>query len=477
MLSLDQLCAKYDNEDIHTEHVTALAVQLFDATRRWLGLPRADRRLLIAAARLHDIGYRVDPPQHPSVSRTIVRRAGLTGFRAEQRRLIADIIPLHSGDWDQAVHRLPHRVLALGALLRVADGLDNGHIQDARIVNVERTAGIIRVAVHSPHFPFNVIKADRKADLWRKVFPVDIRFAAASGPGEPLLRPDLPVAEAARRLMSLQLKTIAINVDGVIDDTDPRALHDVRVAVRRLRLLLDVFSKRLPPSSRRSIDVALRELNHSLSPVRDLGVWMAYWEDPAVQRALARNRLWQTFVPYQQQRRRAQLAAARRGLRSAAFTTARAQMIRLLRTELPRRARLEPPGNLPRRAARKWKKTWRRALELGRLRHAAAPEEIHRLRRALRQARYLGEFFGPLLGLEKLTRRIHAAERALAQIHDVDVALAHNRETGLNPPRVLLAQLRERRRQGVKQSETAWQRLTAPAFQRRAKRAFKTAIG
>ena len=32
-MSIDELCAAYNNEDVHTEHVTALALQLFDHTR------------------------------------------------------------------------------------------------------------------------------------------------------------------------------------------------------------------------------------------------------------------------------------------------------------------------------------------------------------------------------------------------------------------------------------------------------------
>src|SRR5262245_58653619 len=96
-LSVEELCAKYDNEGVHTEYVTALALRLFDLTRVRLELSSSDRALLEAAARLHDVGYSVNQRRHPDVSAEIVLREGLKGFRDAQRAYIAAAIPLHSG--------------------------------------------------------------------------------------------------------------------------------------------------------------------------------------------------------------------------------------------------------------------------------------------------------------------------------------------------------------------------------------------
>jgi len=55
-LSIDELCAAYDNEDVHTEHVTALALKLFDHTRAALDLPAGARCVEVErAARAHAI--------------------------------------------------------------------------------------------------------------------------------------------------------------------------------------------------------------------------------------------------------------------------------------------------------------------------------------------------------------------------------------------------------------------------------------
>ena len=479
MLSISQLCTKYGNEEVHTQHVTALALQLFDATHRWLELPSADRRILEAACRLHDIGYSVDPENHPNRSAQIVIREGLVGFRPVQRRIIARVLRLHSGNSAHRDHEAEH-VLALASFLRIADGLDHGHVQDAVILKISRVRDLVLVRVSSDQFPYNLVRADRKADLWRSVFPLEIQFVAARVARRKrpaLIHADLPVLEAARKLMSLQLKTVTIHMDGVIAATDALALRDLRVAMRRLRLLLRVFRKRLPKSMILPLDAELKQINRGLSPVRDLGVWMSYWENPDVQQTLARNRLWRTFVDYQKQRRRSQWTKARGALRRPGFDTLRTQLNWLLRVELPRLICCERPGNLKKLAARKLDKALRRALKRGRFRRHSDPGKVHRLRRALRELRYLGGFFGPLLGptIEKLTRRVHSAERAVAQIHDVDVTLARVREEQVAPPTVLLKRLEAHRREASKEADAAWERLTQHGFLRRVEHTLKSA--
>ena len=95
-LSVAELCAKHGNEDMHANHVTALALQLFDATRGLVGAPAGDRPLLEAACRLHDVGYSVNPRRHAQMGREIVRQEGLKGFTDAQREDIAAAIFLHS---------------------------------------------------------------------------------------------------------------------------------------------------------------------------------------------------------------------------------------------------------------------------------------------------------------------------------------------------------------------------------------------
>lgn len=460
MSTIEQLCDRHGNENVHTEHVAALAVQLFDATHRWLGLPHPERRLLAAAARLHDVGYCADPVHHTEQSADIVLHEGIEGFSLAQRQLIAAIIPAHNGRLDNIIDQ-PHRVLALGAFLRVADGLDHGHVQDAAIMKVTRKERSIRVTVRSPHFPFNLTKADRKADLWRAVFPLDIQFILAPGPVAPLIRADTPASEAARRLMSLQFKTMTINLDAAVAGTGSEPLHDVRVAIRRLRVLLRTFRKQIPKSSRKNIDAALGQLNRDLGPTRDMDVWVDALESDAVRRALARSRLWPAYIEHHRQRRKLRQTTVRRCLRGAHFAALRGRIARLLRAELPALAKSDPASNLPVFALKKIRKSLRQAMKLAPLRRSDSPAEMHRLRIALRKARYLGEFFEPVLDptMQTRLRHVRAVEQSLGKLHDTDAGLARAQHEGPLPPRALTALLQDRRRQQVKRLNNAWLQL------------------
>ena len=118
-------------------------------------------------------------------------------------------------------------------------------------------------------------------------------------------------------------------------------------------------------------------------------------------------------------------ATVRRVLSGPSFAALSLKLSRLARLEIPRLMKRMPSDNLTQFAQRALGKKLRRALKLAKLRHSDLPEDLHQLRKALRKARYLGEFFAPVLGppFDKLTRRIHAAERALGKIHDADAGL------------------------------------------------------
>ena len=470
--TIEGLCARLHNESVHTEHVTALALKLFDRVRARLNIPAADRSLLDAAARLHDVGYSLDPLHHVEVSAQVILQEGIRGYRQTQLPLIAGVMLLHGGKlaellrhplWEELTEAQRRRVLPLGAFLRLADGLDYGHIQNTGITGVRFTEKTVEVRVASPLFTHNLTRADRKADLWRRVFPLGIKLVADRMTAPPLLALEVPPAEAARRLLSLHYKTILANIDGAIDGGDSEPLHRIRVATRRMRVLLQLFKKHLPGESPRFIDDALRELGGELGPARDLDVWIDFLRTNAARRPLASSRLWQPFLHYQLRRRYLQDATVRRSLRGAHFGGLRHHVARLLRAELPRllETASRERGALGSLAAKKFSRALRRVRRQAHLRHSTSSAKLHKLRGTLRQARYVGEFFAPLLGPgeQRVTRRLHDAEQVLARIHDIDVALEEFLPEGLPAPRALTRQLVKRRQEALGDLARSWKRL------------------
>lgn len=480
--SVEELDARYGIEGAHAGHVVALALALFDATHELVGAPADDRRLLAAACRLHDLGYAVNPRQHAQSGQEIVLRQGLDGFTLAQRRDIAAAIGLHSPRGRSHPARLragrrPEslRALRLAAYLRVADGLDYCHLQDATIDGIQLRTGGLRVMVHCGLFPQNVEVAARRSALWRDVFRLGLQLVLARDgsvrSGEVLAR-GLNVFEAVRRLLFLHYRTILMNLEGVLQAGDDEALHDLRIAIRKARAVLRGFRKVLAQTSAGRLEGDLQRLNRALGPARDLDVWIAFITSGSVKLRLAGNRNWDKFVGHQRDQRRLQQATVRRHLCGSAFTTLQTRFDRVLRIELPRATRHSPSAVVEGMARRMLAKYLRAALELAELRHAKSPEKLHRLRIALRRARYLSVFFFPVLGpaIDRLRKRAHAVERTLGDIRDTSLALTRIRDEGPSPPRLLVSQLRRSHRSAVARLDRVWPRLEDPALMRQVRR-------
>jgi exopolyphosphatase/guanosine-5'-triphosphate,3'-diphosphate pyrophosphatase len=91
------LALQYEADIPHVEHVTRLALQMFDSmTAGGLFEPRPDEReLLWAAAMLHDVGMTIAYDDHHKHSRYLIESAELPGFDPRERALIAQITRYH----------------------------------------------------------------------------------------------------------------------------------------------------------------------------------------------------------------------------------------------------------------------------------------------------------------------------------------------------------------------------------------------
>ena len=454
--TIQSLCRRHRNEDVHTEHVTALALRLYDGLRAALDLPAADRRLLEAAARLHDVAYADAPLRHVDAAARLLRRTPLAGFNAVERELIADVIRLH-GRLEPNAAPPPLRARRLGALLRLADGLDHSHLQDAAIDAVDCTATGVRLRIRTAS-PANLDAARRKSDLWQQVCPLrlEIDAEAVTAPPSPV-RPADGLAETIRRLAILQFRRLADTSRAMSTHDDPEDLHDFRTAARRLRLLLQTFAGDLrgSPGASRVLS-ALRQSNAVFGPARDADVHLALLRQWEVED--------EAYLARRQAEREVRRDAVLRHLAGPAWTRFRRDLGRLARIELshlPAALAVAPAAPAASRALRR---QLARVLDHAPLADSAEAEELHRLRIALRRARYLLEFFLPLLPARAapLLRRLHRVERQLGGVHDIDAALARLAAAGDAPPRGLAKRLSKERRDALRKFRRRWARSDLP---------------
>jgi len=305
---IEDLCSRHSNEDIHTEHVAALAVQLFDATHAVLRIPSWERRLLEAACRLHDIGYMSDPANHATRSAEIVMKSGIDGFSAAQTEIVACAILMHrKGEGAATQHpyiescRNLTRAMRLAAYLRVADGLDHGHIQDGALASIRRHGATFRVLLRSDGYWGNAAWAQGKADLWHTIFPIKIWINSAARPAEAVpfqavvLKHDSAL-EAARKVFYLEFRIMTESANALLKGSHLEYLHDVRVALNRFRAALSLFRPLLPKDSFTELNRAMVNFRTQLGPARDAQVWVAFMEELVARERLTFEPACQTYV-------------------------------------------------------------------------------------------------------------------------------------------------------------------------------------
>ena len=121
----------------HAQHVARLALAIFDQTRSVHGLGDHERDWLEYGALLHDIGVHISYERHNRHSYYLIKNGDLRGFDPQEIEAIALIARYHRqgtpkkshegyGDLPGSVRRA---VKALGAMVRLAEGLDRSHAQ------------------------------------------------------------------------------------------------------------------------------------------------------------------------------------------------------------------------------------------------------------------------------------------------------------------------------------------------------------
>ena len=92
------------------------------------------------------------------------------------------------------------------------------------------------------------------------------------------IAPDATYIEAAHTSLRQQLHEMMTNLDGTRQGDDIEALHDMRVASRRLRAALSVFSAAFPPKPFGVIEKEAAKTTDALGAVRDSDVQIEFLE-------------------------------------------------------------------------------------------------------------------------------------------------------------------------------------------------------
>jgi exopolyphosphatase/guanosine-5'-triphosphate,3'-diphosphate pyrophosphatase len=192
--SVIELAERCNYLPAHAQQVARLALSLFDATRKHHNLGAREREWLEYGALLHDIGVHIGYERHHRHSYYLVKHGGLRGFDPEETEIIGLVARYHRqstpkkshegfGDLPRSARRI---VRVLGAIVRLAEGLDRSHAQVISQLDVRDDEEGLRIRLHPQGDPeLELWAADRHASALAALFGTTIHFELAGKAAAP----------------------------------------------------------------------------------------------------------------------------------------------------------------------------------------------------------------------------------------------------------------------------------------------------
>ena len=277
----------------------------------------------------------------------------------------------------------------------------------------------LSLAAKAPVHLENRSKAERGYALSR-----DARSAPQRA-SPPALDAGMSVGDAFAAIAWSTLAHLQANEQGVLEGEDAEFLHQMRVALRRLRSALSAFSAALPDAARAPVAAELKWLGGALAPARDWDVFVTETLPP-LNRAFENRPALPTLAAEAVRLRSIAQRDMRRAVRSrryqkvlitlASWLTGRGW---LEHADASARAMLDSPvrGYAQSELEARYERVRKRGRRIGEL---SAPE-LHELRIAVKKLRYSIDFFAGLFAADAvrtLRSRLSRLQDILGTIND-----------------------------------------------------------
>lgn len=302
---VSEVCNRYEVDIAHARFVADLTLLLFDISEEIHQLPPESRNLAEIAGVLHNVGLATNPEEHDEVGRDILLGTNLIGFDDVEQRILA---------FSTALHRKPYKpkrtereansielsgerqdqALGITSLLRIADGLDYSGDQSTKLKAYRVEPEAILLSLSGPSATQNAQRALVKADMWQSIYKIPFEFEVdgervtfTRSPNElksspipirelksPGLSAEDYMAEAGRKILRFHFYRMVENDPGTRLGEDIEALHDMRVATRRMRSAVPIFAPYFDKRTIGNFKRELRKTGRALGRVRDLDVFM-----------------------------------------------------------------------------------------------------------------------------------------------------------------------------------------------------------
>ncbi|WP_342151446.1 CHAD domain-containing protein [Methylorubrum sp. SB2] len=250
---------------------------------------------------------------------------------------------------------------------------------------------------------------------------------------------DANAGEAFAAVARACLRHLRLNEAVFLENRDPEALHQIRVALRRLRSAFTLFRPLLAADpAAATLRDEIKRVTEPFGRARNLDVFLDETLAPEIERRPDETGLHDLRALLLPERERA-YAVVLAILDSAAWRGLIIDLVAWIEAGPWRRSGTERERPAPKFAAEVLERLRRRIKRRGRRLDRLEPEARHQVRIEAKKLRYGAEFFAGLYAEGKARRRHRAFVAALAALQDHlgalnDIATAHEIGAGLIPP-------------------------------------------
>jgi inorganic triphosphatase YgiF len=236
-----------------------------------------------------------------------------------------------------------------------------------------------------------------------------------------VLDEDMSNAAAFREIAASCLRHLVANERVLRQRRDPETVHQMRVALRRLRAAISLFKDMVSDERVEAVKDELRWITGVLGEARDLDIYIAKVLEPAREEAPDDEGIRRAIADAEAKREKAYDAvqAALRARRYGAAILAVAAWV-----EAGPWRDAEETADMRNRPVRSFAKSelerrWRRVRKRARTIEELDPEERHEVRIAMKKLRYAGEFFESLFPGDKARKRRNTVLKTLSGLQDI----------------------------------------------------------
>ncbi|GAA5168377.1 CHAD domain-containing protein [Viridibacterium curvum] len=296
----------------------------------------------------------------------------------------------------------------------------------------------MQLAIDLPLTPEDTSKAERGYQLFLNTPPTALRAPRNR------LTADMTLTQAFHQLASDTLRCWQGNMLGALRHDDPEFIHQLRVALRRLRTLLRVFEAHLPLGFAGHWQLELGHLAASLGGARDMDVLRdAVLSAPGCATGAPDFAALYSQVSVTAAHARTQALGV---LAAPPSRLLLLQFLKALHALLDRTTESvddAEPARLVEFAADNLRRLRKRvAARLTLAASSAATEDLHSLRIACKRLRYASDFFASLFddkAMRRYQRALSDALDSLGEINDVSVGLERLKDWQVQHPQTTAA--------------------------------------